>query len=114
MATRLQVYEKNGAPRHVHLGDWLHAKAVIEDEVLTLPRRPKTSVKKRKCVSLGGQLLTHEKLKAAGDVPLARRAKPCTPTAASPGNMEIPSDPTMQSAVATTANLQDIVTSVVV
>ncbi|KAE9015400.1 hypothetical protein PR002_g13934 [Phytophthora rubi] len=114
MATRLQVYEKNGAPRHVHLADWLHAKAVIEDEALTLPRRPKKSVKKRKRVSLGGQLLTHEKLKAAGDVPLARGAKPRTPTAASPDVMETPPDPTMQSAVATTANLQDIVTSVVV
>ncbi|KAE9331498.1 hypothetical protein PF008_g15405 [Phytophthora fragariae] len=114
MATRLKVYEKNGVPRHVDLADWLHAKAVIEDEVLTLPCRPKKSVMKRKRASLGGQLLTHEKLKAAGDVPLARGAKPRTPTAASPGNMEIPPDPTMQSAVATTANLQDIFTSVVV
>ncbi|KAE9343189.1 hypothetical protein PF008_g9790 [Phytophthora fragariae] len=114
MATRRQVYEKDGAPRHVHLADWLHAKAVIKDEVLTLLRRPKKSVTKRKRVSLGGQLLTHEKLKAAGDVPLARGAKPRTPTAALPGNMEIPPDPTMHSAVATTANLQDIVTLVVV
>eukprot|EP00644_Phytophthora_capsici_P002027 jgi/Phyca11/129420/e_gw1.84.49.1 len=61
MTERLQIYNKNGAPRHVHLASWLHAKPVVEAEVLMLPSPPKKT-SKRKRVSVGGRWLTHEVL----------------------------------------------------
>ncbi|KAK1931952.1 hypothetical protein P3T76_012452 [Phytophthora citrophthora] len=61
MHERLELYERNGAPRHVHLASWLQVKPTIEAEVLTLRVKPKKTTE-RKRVAVGGRLLTHEAL----------------------------------------------------
>ncbi|KAE9017689.1 hypothetical protein PR003_g14423 [Phytophthora rubi] len=71
---RLQVYEKNGASRHVNLATWLHLKPIVEKDILTLPPRPKNSTK-RKRVSLGGKLLTHAKLEEAAAASKGKRSR---------------------------------------
>lgn len=63
MGARLSNFTRNGAPRHVLLATWLHMKALVEDEILTMPTPPsKARGQKRKRVSVGGRLLTHEVL----------------------------------------------------
>ncbi|ETM98229.1 hypothetical protein PPTG_19722 [Phytophthora nicotianae INRA-310] len=63
MGARLNNFTRNGAPRHVLLATWLHMKALVEDEILTMPTPPsKDRGQKRKRVSVGGRLLTHEVL----------------------------------------------------
>ncbi|EGZ06245.1 hypothetical protein PHYSODRAFT_341528 [Phytophthora sojae] len=63
MGSRLDAFARNGAPRHVQLAAWLQMREIVQDEVLTLPAPPrKDSSTKRKRVSVGGRLLTHDVL----------------------------------------------------
>ncbi|KAG2766888.1 hypothetical protein PC129_g18329 [Phytophthora cactorum] len=63
MRARLEMFKRNGAPRHVQLATWLQMKTIVEDEILKLPIPPHTSTgQKRKRVEVGGRLLTYEVL----------------------------------------------------
>ncbi|KAE8956562.1 hypothetical protein PR001_g31691, partial [Phytophthora rubi] len=67
MGSRLDAFARNGAPRHVQLAAWLQMREIVHDEVLTLPAPPhKDSSTKRKRVSVGGRLLTHDVLQELG------------------------------------------------
>ncbi|KAG3017285.1 hypothetical protein PC121_g3770 [Phytophthora cactorum] len=78
MTNRLQGFKENGAPRHVHLAGWRHAKTTVEKEILVLPVQPKKTPK-RKRVLLGGQLLTHDKLEEAAAASAKKRRLPSMP-----------------------------------
>ncbi|KAG3205320.1 hypothetical protein PC128_g1487 [Phytophthora cactorum] len=63
MRARLEMFKRNGPPRHVQLATWLKMKTIVEDEILTLPIPPRKSTsQKRKRVEIGGHLLMHEVL----------------------------------------------------
>ncbi|KAE9117634.1 hypothetical protein PF007_g9199 [Phytophthora fragariae] len=67
MGSRLDAFARNGAPRHVQLAAWLQMREIVHDEVLTHPAPPhKDSSTKRKRVSVGGRLLTHDVLQELG------------------------------------------------
>ncbi|KAG2932638.1 hypothetical protein PC114_g1766 [Phytophthora cactorum] len=48
MTNRLQGFKENGAPRHVHLAGWRHAKTTVEKEILVLPVQPKKTPKRKR------------------------------------------------------------------
>ncbi|KAE8906294.1 hypothetical protein PF005_g18466 [Phytophthora fragariae] len=67
MGSRLDAFARNGAPRHVQLAASLQMREIVHDEVLTLPASPrKDSSTKRKRVSVGDRLLTHDLLQELG------------------------------------------------
>ncbi|EEY63534.1 uncharacterized protein PITG_15885 [Phytophthora infestans T30-4] len=88
MGARLNNFTRNGAPHYVLLATWLHMKALVEGEILTMPAPPsKGRGQKRKRVSVGGRLLTHEVLQEieastarSGAKGRKHGAKPCKKT----------------------------------
>ncbi|GMG17526.1 unnamed protein product [Phytophthora fragariaefolia] len=61
--SRLSTFVRNGVPRHAHLAAWIHMQTLVQEEILTIPAPPhQDSTRKRKRVSVGGRLLTHEVL----------------------------------------------------
>ena len=63
MNGRLSNFLRNGVPVQFSLASWLQMKQLVEDNILKFPVPPrKDTTKKRKRVTAGGRLLTHQVL----------------------------------------------------